>query len=477
MRALLLAGLLLLAGGIEGQLDTIRMASIGGSAEDGGLDVVALSGGDALIVGYTDSNGWGTRVPWTLRVDSMLQVVWQRALPVEAGGVAVGAVVMPDGMAIVASRELLEGAAGYRVKWHRLNPETGEELGTATWSSGDWVLPQGVSLQGDTVVTWVTDYSGGTARPAAVLGRWVDGEQEVIGVRSWGGQGLTEHLGAGAVAGGRWWVASTERPTQDSARVRVRCTDEWGSEHWTDLAPIDAAFVEANALSVVDAQVVVGMTVDEEGPTPMPKVVRWDTSGTSVPYVIAPANPAQVRAVRWNPPELNFLFRTEVFGLGEGDMIFVRQGPLGGFIGAMSFGWEEAEEPEAMMQDATGAVWLVGFTDHVNPNVHVVRAPSDQIGDHTLITSDTLLATPLSIPIVSAPQPLTAFPNPASGAVVVQGLPCPSSQARFVAFTLRGTVLATGVLDQFDVSTWPIGTYLIDVQCGASHHSLRLVRS
>lgn len=477
MKALLLAGLLAVAGLLSGQLDTIRMASIGGADADGGLAVVELSDGDALVVGYTDSNGWGTRAPWALRLDSMLEVVWQLALPVEAGGVAVGAVVLPDGAAVVASRELLDGANGYGVRWHRLDATTGEVLATATWSSEDWVLPHGVSLQGDTVVTWVTDYSGGTARPAALMGRWETGNHAFLGQLAWGTEGLTEHLGAGDIAHGKWWVASTERPASDSARVRVRSTDASGTVHWTALAPIDASLVEANALSVVEEKVVVGMTVDEAGPNPMAKVVRWDTSGTATPFVIAPANPAQVRAVRWNPPEMNFLFRTELFGLGEGDMIFIRQGPLGGFVGAMSFGWEEAEEPEAMMQDALGAVWLVGSTEHMGANVHVVRAPSDQIGDHTLITSDTLLTTPLSIPTSPQPARLVAFPNPASSAVTLSGLPCPLHEARFTAFALQGTVLATGSADQLDVSHWPSGTYLIDVQCGTARFALRLVRS
>ena len=477
MKALLLAGLLAVAGLLSGQLDTIRMASIGGADADGGLAVVELGDGDALVVGYTDSNGWGTRAPWALRLDSMLEVVWQQALPVEAGGVAVGAVVLPDGAAVVASRELLDGANGYGVRWHRLDATTGEVLATATWSSEDWVLPHGVSLQGDTVVTWVTDYSSGTAQPAALMGRWETGEHAFLGQYAWGTEGLTEHMGAGTVAHGKWWIASTERPASDSARVRVRAIDANGTVHWSALAPIDAALVEANALSVVEEKVVVGMTVDEAGPVPMAKVVRWDTSGTATPIVIAPGNPAQVRAVRWNAPEMNYLFRTEVFGLGAGDMIFLRQGPLGGFIGAMTFGWEEAEEPEAMMQDALGAVWLVGSTEHMGANVHVVRAPSDQIGDHTLITSDTLLSTPLSIPASPRPAQLAAFPNPASSAVTLSGLPCPLPEARFTAFALQGTVIATGSADQLDVSRWPVGTYLIDVQCGTARFALRLVHS
>lgn len=472
----LLIGLLMALTG-WGQLDTIRMASIGGEAEDGGLAVAAINGGDALIVGYTDSNGWGTRVPWALRVDSVLNVVWQRALPVDAGGVALGAVVLPDGTSVLASRELLAGAAGYGVRWHHVDTGSGELLGQTAFATGTWLLPQGLSLQGDTLVTWVTDFASGTAQPAALLSTWSGEAWNVVGERHWGTPGLTEELAAGVITADRWWIASTERPTMDSARVRVRCTDAEAQVHWSALAPIDEVQVEANAMSVVDTMVVVGMTVDEQGPSPLARVVRWDTSGTTPPFVIAPSNPAQVRAVRWNPPQLQYLFRTEVFGLGQGDMIYVRQGPLGGFIGAMSFGWEEAEEPEAMMEDGLGAVWLVGSTDHENPNVHVVRAPSDQIGDHHLVTSTTVLPGSLSLHEPGPDPRIAAFPNPSRAQVTLSGLPCPASAAHFVAFTLRGTILATGRADQLDVSSWPSGTYLIDVRCGTSHYSLRLVRS
>ena len=453
------------------QLDTIRMVSLGGPADEGAVGVMSL-GVDAVVTGFTDSNSMGGRAPWVVRVDSNLHVIWQRTLPIQ--GTAVGSVHLPDGTVVVASRQLLPAAGGYGVHWSRLDAATGSILDQTPLQSDHWLLPQGLALRGDTLITWLTDYSSGTAQPAAVISRWEGGAHQILAQPTWGTPGVTESLAAGAVASDRLWLATTVRSTQDSARARIRCADLDGSVLWAHDPEVEGLSVQSNAISVVDSMAVLGMTRDDDGPTPKPIVAVFDTSGSAAPVVFAPSNPAQVRGVLWNAPEWNGLFRTELFGLGEGDMIFVRFLSTGAFVGAMSFGWEEREEPAAMMKDGVGAVWLVGSTEHGNPNVHIVRAPNDQIGDHELVAFETVLEGPLSVQPVPGFDGLQLVPNPARDVVRIEGVPCDGG--RYVAFTLHGTVIATGKGTQLDVSSWPTGTYLIDFQCEDFHQSLRLLR-
>ncbi len=463
-----------LTGGAVAQLDTIRMASFGGPAEDAGLHVLSLGEGDALVSGYTDSNDLATREPWAVRLDSNLQVVWQHVVPLEMGGAALGSILLPDGSVVIVSRELLSGAEGYGVRWDRLNAETGDGLGHDAWVQEGWILPHGIHRQGDTLVTWCTDYSSGTAKPSVLLSQWTGAEHEVIEQLTWGQDGLSESLSAGVVAHDRMWMASNERPSSDSSRTRIRQLGWNGEVTWTSLVPATGNWVESTALSVVDSVVLVAMAREQAGAAPMPLVARMDTSGGSLPLVIAPANPAQPRAVLWNPPEINALFRTTLFGLGQGDMIFVRMTASGQFLGAMTFGWPESEEPAAMMKDDLGAVWLVGSTQHPNPNVHVVRSPNDDIGDHILVQSDTVFLSPLSLDEPPIRPALQAAPNPAVEYLDITGVPC--LDWTYVAFNLSGMVVDSGSAERLHVAGWARGTYLIDVRCGNQHYPLRVLR-
>lgn len=472
MRPLLLIVCAVLAGSVRAQLDTIRMVSLGGPADEGAVSILSL-GTDALVTGFTDSNSEGVRAPWVVRLDTMLQVVWHRVLPIE--GTAVASALEADGTVVVASRELLPAAAGYGVHWHRLSAESGEVLGSSAFASSDWMLPHSLDQTGDTLLTWLTDYRSGTAQPTVIGSRWVDGAYEVLFERTFGSPGLSESLAEGALSGGRLWMASTLRPTPDSARGHLRCANLDGNVVWSDIPDFAGAFVEANALSVVDSVIYLGLTADDGTSTPLARIARYDTSGATAPDLIAISNPAQLRDIRWNPPEFNVLYRSEVFGLGEGDMLFSRYGaPAGGYIDGRSFGWEEREEPEAMMEDEWGAVWLVGSTEHGNPNVHVVRAPTDQIGPHHLEAFETDLLGPLSIPTLPGDGSPRLAPNPGEGPLRVIGKPC--EEFSFVVFTLHGTVVDSGRGQMIDASRWPCGIYLIDVACENWRQSFRFLR-
>ncbi len=470
-RFLLLFVSAVLTGPLAAQLDTIRMVSLGGAADEGAISVLSL-GTDALVTGFSDSNSEGVRAPWVVRLDSMLQVVWHRVLPIE--GTAVAGVVEADGSVVVVSRELLPAAAGYGVHWHRLAAETGEVLAASAFEAADWVLPASLGQTGDTLLTWVTDYRSGTAQPTVLGSRWVGGVHEVLFERTFGTPGLTESLVEGTLAGGDLWLASTLRPTPDSARGMLRRADLDGSVVWSDVPDVSGGLVEVNALSVVDSMVYLGLTGGDGTSTPTAHIARWDTSGVAEPELWTLSNPAQVRDIRWNAPELNVLYRSEVFGLGEGDMLFSRYGPAVSYVDGRSFGWVEREEPAAMMEDEAGAVWLVGSTEHGNPNFHVVRAPNDHIGPHHLEAFQTDLVGPLSIPVLPDDGSPRLAPNPGNGRLCLVGQPC--EEFTFVVFTLHGTVIDSGKGPVLDASRWPGGIYLIDVACENWRQSFRFLR-
>lgn len=459
------------AAATSAQLDTIRMVSLGGAGDEGATSVLSL-GTDALVTGFTDSNADGLQAPWLVRMDSMLQVVWQRVLPIQ--GTAVGGVLEEGGKVVVASRELLPAAAGYGVHWHRVDPQSGEVLNHAAFEASDWVIPHKMDQTHDTLLTWVTDYRSGTAQPMVIGSRWVGNNHEVLFEHPFGTPGLTEYLVDGLVASGYLWLASTEKPTADSARGRIRRADFEGNVVWTDVPEYEGAHVEACALTVRDSLIYVGLTGNDGSATPTAHVARYLSSGDGEPLLWTLSNPAQVRAIRWNPPELNVLYRTEVFGLGAGDALFSRYQHNGSYIDGRSFGWEEREEPEAMMEDVLGAIWLVGTTEHVNPNMHVVRASNDQIGEHHLDAFETELMGPLSIPTLPEDGSARLAPNPGNGPLRVLGVPC--NDFSYAVFTLHGTVIGSGRGQSLDASRWPRGLYLIDVACDTWQQSFRFFR-
>lgn len=451
------------------QLDTIRMVSLGGAGDEGAAAVVSL-GADALVAGFTSSDG--TQAPLLVRMDTMLQVVWHRQLPLQ--GTAVGSVLEEGGKVVVASRELLPAAGGYGVHWHRLDPASGEVLSHAPFAATDWVVPHKMDQTGDTLLTYVTDYRSGTAQPMVIGSRWVGNDHEVLFELPFGTPGLTEYLVDGAVAYGFLWLASTEKPTADSARGRIRRADFEGNVVWTDVPEYEGAHVEASAFTVRDSLLYFGLTGNDGSATPTAHIARYLSWGAGEPLLWTLNNPAQVRDIRWNPPELNVLYRTEVFGLGEGDALFSRYQHNGPYIDGRSFGWEEREEPEAMMEDALGAVWMVGATEHVNPNMHVVRAPNDQIGVHHLEAFETELVGPLSIPTLPEDGSARLAPNPGSGPVLLLGAPC--EVFSYAVFSLNGTVIESGREQSLDASRWPRGLYLIDVACDTWQQSFRFFR-
>ena len=127
-----------------------------------------------------------------------------------------------------------------------------------------------------------------------------------------------------------------------------------------------------------------------------------------------------------------------------------------------------------MSDDALGPLWIVGSTEHINPNMHVVRAPNDQIGEHHLDAFETEVMGPLSIPTLPDDGSARLAPNPGSGPVRVLGAPCDSFT--YAVFSLNGTVIESGRGQSLDASRWQRGLYLIDVACDTWQQSFRFFR-